>query len=340
MKRSFPTITPTPFLRRRDDAVLPLTTIYTPPQSCLDAPFTLQTSSSGVAGFSSAWRDPSQTSANCYPSSYSSLQYNWGWYSPGVCPSGYNIAQSRIVRNGSIGTTLAFCCPASMTISGLSSSGGSNYQYCTSLASDVPVWSYINNAWSIVTASSFSFTAFQWPISVEWALSDLSRFTPASAPVLAATATSTISSLASGANIGSPSTGSPASPPFSFERGLSTGAQVGIGAGIGLAAIAVIVAVILWLLKRRKVRAVGRSRDAKEEPLYVDGKFELATEGAERSPPQPPAELAESGSPLEVHSENKFQVNTANLQTQRSPVELDGNWYGYEADSDGRPGLL
>ena len=114
-----PLAAPPPELRPRaaGETILPLTTIFTPPQSCFDAPFAFATSSSGVVGLSSAWKDYGESSSQCYPSSYSSLQFNWNWYSPGVCASGYNIAQTT-TSSSSVNVTRAWCCPSSYTITG------------------------------------------------------------------------------------------------------------------------------------------------------------------------------------------------------------------------------
>jgi hypothetical protein len=248
---------PTALERRATTTVLPLTTVFTPPASCLNAPFTLESSSSGVAGFSTAWRDWGETSSQCYPHSFSSLQFTWGWYSPGVCPSGYAIAQTSIPSTA-IKTTQAWCCPAGYTITGWRSRTDV-YQACTSMASDAAVVA-VNAGLTQTITPSFGFVAMQWPISVEWASSDLSLFQSASAPLLgvdATTTTTAVAGTASGTANTGPSHDLNTSSSTSIDAniaksGLSTGAIVGIAIGLSLGILVLVACIFVYIARRRR----------------------------------------------------------------------------------------
>lgn len=150
------------------------------------------------------------------------------------------MAQSRSWSTDSGILTQAWCFPEDSTIYG-SSLSGLDYQYCTSTAGDASaVW--ISKK-STLLVSLPPFTAFQWPMSVEWQSSDLSKYDPPSAPILMASAT-TVYSLPSDVIAGTASARlSSAYPPTgttaqdSQATGLSTGARKGIGIGVALLAI-------------------------------------------------------------------------------------------------------
>ena len=76
---TLPTMTPTATIDsiyRRDEIVLPLTTVFEPPNNCLTAAFSLDSDASNY-DTPPAWRDWEQTSSSCYPSSFSELQGSW-----------------------------------------------------------------------------------------------------------------------------------------------------------------------------------------------------------------------------------------------------------------------
>ena len=103
-------------LRRRQNSAsltahLPLTTVFSPPPSCLDAQFGVELARTDK-GVPTAFRDYNAANSACWPSSYSELElFNTiGWYSPGVCPSGFEPA-SETPSPGDREVTLAWCCP-------------------------------------------------------------------------------------------------------------------------------------------------------------------------------------------------------------------------------------
>lgn len=124
--------------------------------------------------------------------------------------------------------------------------------------------SIINAAGNTGTTSNF--VAADWYIRVAWASSDLSSFSPASAPVTTAQQTSTPSSASSGvaalsSTATSQSAASSRTATASAHRssaaannggGLSTGAQAGIGVGVALAALALLAALVFWFMHKRR----------------------------------------------------------------------------------------
>jgi hypothetical protein len=207
-------------------------------------------------------------------------------------------------------------------------SGLSNYQFCTSLISANTVLSLENGLYKTVDLSS-TFVGYQWPLSVEWASSDLSMFTPASAPLLAATQSSGILDLGSMAPVGTETPSQ--SSAVDHSSSLSTGAKAGIGVSVAVAGAMIIGALVLWFFRRRVMRKRVHNPAANNAHPYVDGKVELPHDEAEIRGPGIPVELgAMNQSPKEMDGETK--ANDLSAKTQMSPVELEGNWYGHEAD--------
>ncbi|TKA83068.1 hypothetical protein B0A55_00928 [Friedmanniomyces simplex] len=155
---------------------------------------------------------------------------------------------------------------------------------------------------------SNAFTAFASTIAVAWALTDLDRYTPASAPtytteLTAATggsnfaesaasnsATSTSATLSSASAPSPTQSGSSPPSPTQTNTSLSVGAKAGIGVGASLGGLALVALGVWLLLRRRKSHAGG-------EVNYVDGKAELPGEGAGKQSPKA-GELSTRG---EIH---------------------------------------
>jgi hypothetical protein len=178
---------------------------------------------------------------------------------------------------------------------------------------------------------SISFVAYQWPLSVEWASSDLSLFTPASAPVIASDATSTIASgtdtaITSGARqsgqIPAATTRSATS-----DTGLSTGATAGIAVGAVVAVIAVLAGILFWWFKRRRSsQLIPNESDKGGQPFYVDQKVELPTEEPRRQDVARPIEL----DAMNVHELDVPERTKSKHNSNKEPVELDGDWHDNE----------
>lgn len=83
----------------------PLTTIFTPPASCLST-----ITSASLAGFFVGHF--SAGNENCYPPSTTTNYFATSYfYSPGICPSGYSAACTWPSSAFSAATTASLCCP-------------------------------------------------------------------------------------------------------------------------------------------------------------------------------------------------------------------------------------
>jgi hypothetical protein len=178
---------------------------------------------------------------------------------------------------------------------------------------------------------SISFVAYQWPLSVEWASPDLSLFTPASAPVIASDATSTI---VSGSGTGTPSGArqsgkipAASTTPANSDAGLSTGATVGIAVGVVVAVIAVLAGIFFWWFKRRRSgQRIPDGSDKGGQPFYVDQKVELPTEEPRRKDVAHPIEL----DAMNLHELDVPERTNSKHNSVREPAELEGDWHGNE----------
>ncbi|TKA45173.1 hypothetical protein B0A54_04269 [Friedmanniomyces endolithicus] len=170
---------------------------------------------------------------------------------------------------------------------------------------------------------SNAFTAFAPTIAVAWALTDLDRYTPASAPIFATdlTAATVRSSTATtiSASQSSPTTSSSTlSTPIQSSSSLSTGATAGIGVGAALGGLALIALEVWLFLRRRKSRAAGGADDN-------HGKAELPGESAEKQHTKA-GELSTRGEIFEFGGD----ARPAELEPDVR-YELEGGFQGHEA---------
>ena len=319
-------LTPAPVLRPRSEtiaATLPLTTIFTPPQSCLDAPFTLAGNTSRM---SFAWRDESETSSGCYPKSFSSLQWEWGWYSPGVCPSAWSIGASRTISSGNQPLTQAWCCPSGMYVQQFLSDNGSTYQYCTSTANNTDIID-TGDGLTKTTSTTSTFLAIQYPMSVEWVSSDVTRYSAAFAPMLAGSATSIASSASSGAHVLS----NVDTVPIEHDPLLTTADKAGIGAGVAVGALLIIAAIVFWISRRCKGRKQQRLPGSPPDQYQSsnDEEYELPNYAAEKRLPDGPPEL-DSRAPPRHEMDDTSKPAPGCQSWGQEPVELNSNWHGNE----------
>jgi hypothetical protein len=84
--------------------VLALTTTFVPPPSCLTGVY-LYESQSSISYYSLG---PPDTS-DCFPSGWEPV--TTAYFSPGVCPLGYNIACTNYNSTDTLNETIATCCP-------------------------------------------------------------------------------------------------------------------------------------------------------------------------------------------------------------------------------------
>ncbi|KAK5115454.1 hypothetical protein LTR62_001113 [Meristemomyces frigidus] len=328
------TATPSSSSKGNITANIPLTTIFTPNADCFDLEFGVMLST--ASGPVSAFRDFSAARQTCYPSRYSKLELSTNlWFSPGVCPSGLTRASQMIGPT----TTSAWCCPSSMAYS-----YDGNRDYCSMyVATSTTVRSGSQTA-----APLSNFIALQWPVSVQWQSTDLDVFSPASAPLLVQTQTSSTvsgrsesltaarSATESRASVGAATATAAGS---SGSGGLSTGAEAGIGAGIGALALVLIgLAIWIFLRRRRNKRAQGRGINHDASAATYEGmKAELPGSSSEDYTGDAKGHAMQTGTPVELESErdglNEMDGFTTS-QRRVEPVELPGNTFGEHAAAE------
>ncbi|OJZ83146.1 hypothetical protein ASPFODRAFT_63353 [Aspergillus luchuensis CBS 106.47] len=238
-------------------APIPLTTTFVPPSTCI-SDFWLVSSSSKT------WMNlgPAHT-AECVPSGWDVSSY----FSPGLCPTGYRIAASNIVIDGTITETAATCCPTigiqTYSTRTTYTPGWTELEVCTwepGKSTEIEfAYTWTDTAGSTSsTSSSLSSPGHinGYGISIRWQSTDFT--TPA------ATSASTTSSGDLPATATS-STISPTSTSSSSSSGLSTGAKAGIGVGVAAGAVLAIF-LLLFFLRRRKVNASSANQQAYQSP--------------------------------------------------------------------------
>lgn len=149
-----------------------------------------------------------------------------------------------------------------------------------------------------------SFTAFAQAVVVAWQSSDLSSYTPASAPIL---------NLTSLYLDPTSSTSAALHHEQSQTSGLTTGAKAGIGAGVA-GGVLLGCTLLGWALYQR-------SRRAKNEALTRLSLTETSVATNERK-----AELGSDGQIQEIGGRSV----TAEADYTNTRYELEGNWHGHE----------
>ncbi|KAK3708292.1 hypothetical protein LTR37_011557 [Vermiconidia calcicola] len=113
------------------------------------------------------------------------------------------------------------------------------------------------------------FEAYDWPIAVMWAESDLDKFIPASAPVLPAMVAFTGAAITSPAVQDVHSTTSSLAPSTTkSEARISTGAQAGIGIGVAVPATGLLAGIGYLLYRRRKRQRTRAAAKTEATPTY------------------------------------------------------------------------
>ncbi|KAK6537413.1 hypothetical protein TWF694_011600 [Orbilia ellipsospora] len=241
---------------------VPLTTIWTPPAGC-DRIVTFQ--------------DNGATDG-CAPPAYEMVWYNKGYYSPGICPSGYTVgctAQGQTMNYEPIkaGETAALCVPSSYFCLPL------NAERTDYAGTILPLTSGDG-----LIAETTSVPAFQ----IRWKSSDLTLFetppmTGSGATTVTATASASVSTVIA----------SPTESASTAKTSLSTGAIVGIAVGVGAVAILGSIAVTFFLTRkrgRRNMRIAPRSEGPQDFPAdYVGSSKETDYGHAVVSQSMPPA---------------------------------------------------
>ncbi|KAK3672204.1 hypothetical protein LTR78_007957 [Recurvomyces mirabilis] len=187
-----------------------------------------------------------------------------------------------------------------------------------------------------------NFIALQWPISVQWASSDLARFSPASAPVLVETQTSSTASGRSTSSATASTTTSASSVDAAAATssaatgggGLSTGAQAGIGAGIGALALALI-GLGIWFLLRRRRDKKSQSPPSHDETTFGGMKAELPGSQDTRGYSDKKGLHGQHGDAIELESGRDGLNELDGQKKQRmEPAELPGSAVGEHAAAE------
>ncbi|PWY93540.1 hypothetical protein BO94DRAFT_572975 [Aspergillus sclerotioniger CBS 115572] len=233
-------------------ALLPLTTIFIPPSSCINNLWLVSSSTK-------TWMNlgPRNT-AECLPSSWEVSSY----YSPGLCPSGYRIAASDTIYDGSVIETAATCCPVTgiqtYSTRNTYTPGWTELEVCTWQPGDKTILGY-TYIWLGTDGSTSSTTTSMssdghingYGISIRWQSTDFT--TPSATTTAVSTASSTSTTdTATNTSTNSSTTSSTALPTASpSPSGLSSGAKAGIGVGVAAGAVLAIF-LVLFLMRRRK----------------------------------------------------------------------------------------
>ncbi|KAF2484515.1 hypothetical protein BDY17DRAFT_130140 [Neohortaea acidophila] len=213
----------------------PLTTIFTPPARCAHIEYSFSAAQSGTSTF---WRDASGpglgTQSACYPPGFAAVQTSSNLqYSPGVCPSGYLPASSATAPSQSAMTS--WCCRSGLKYA-------QDFGCFTTITTPTVVRL---NAESTTTMST-AFVAADWPIQVAWNSADLNLFTPASAPLIEASAAAANNTQAN-----------------------MTGQEIA-GLGIGVPAAVAAIAVACYALWRRKRRQPHHAELLDDDPSEME----------------------------------------------------------------------
>lgn len=280
-----------------------LTTIFTPPASCLSHIF-LETVSSDVAIVLGNYRD----TASCLPSGIDPLRTSY--FSPGLaCPSGYTEACSSIVSAGTAQETRATCCPVGgFTCKGVDatywpfdSSYGCQWYFPTTTVETVTT----SSAGAYYTTKHTMRGDYDYmnafSVQLRYQSTDL---TPATS---SASATSS-----SAASSGSATSSSTSAPSKLGGGGLSTGATLGIALGVGIPAAAILGALLVFAIMRWR-----KKRDA-----------------------QPGWNHATGATPYEQSNMNQYQYSglahgDPKYGSPPPPQELEGR--GYASEMSGAP---
>ncbi|KAG4428209.1 hypothetical protein IFR05_016310 [Cadophora sp. M221] len=255
----------------------PLTTIYTPAPSCY------QTTTSASIGGLQIYDYQIDTTMKCWPSVYGTTSIvslfdvlggpGNGYYSPGICPTGWTAASAEPYATNFYGTrsgNAVMCCPMSYALtipvnegpqcfSGLPGGGVVTNLFIPTQKTPGPVTMNTTETVTEITLTAISKVACS-PISVSWEATD----TPI-LRLLASRAGSTFLESASSSpspSISSiPHTSTPTSAPS--PSGLSTGAKAGVA--IGVLAVVLAVGLGIFFFFRRRGKAARAREQAKQE---------------------------------------------------------------------------
>ncbi|KAK3718000.1 hypothetical protein LTR37_005426 [Vermiconidia calcicola] len=299
---------------------LALTTLFTPPPGCWD-PIVTSSNREIYYDFQASARGVTTVykwGEECYPPQFA-LNGAVPFYSPGACPSGFQIIATTTQLNPPV--TTATCCP----------SGYSDLEGYWCIGSRIDSFTLVENGRSSIIDGRFRFEFIG--LSMAWAASDLDNFQPTSAPLLAYTENVPLNPAASARRTPSSptSTGSSTSntdsglspTSGSDDGGLSTGAAAGIGVGAALGAI-LVVALIVWAIFARRKKTKKPSEGAWDAPPSQWQAVEKRDDTYE---------AGNEGNRYEMHGHGSF----VSEMPDRERAELDSSWQGGGAPKPYRP---
>ncbi|UNI17713.1 hypothetical protein JDV02_004035 [Purpureocillium takamizusanense] len=232
-----------------------LTTTFTPESSCLVDLYKYDYTGSLVDCHSTRCNyfqlGGSSSSSACFPSGWTEVPTRY--FSPGVCPSGYQVACSSIVGS----ETRATCCPIT--------------NLCTvDYPAIVPVTyttSRVGSGWTTTVVDGGGVNAYG--LAIRWKSGD---FASATSTTTRQTAVLKSPSIETTGSTRPTNIAMPQQP----DKGLSTGEKVGIAAGaVGAAAFLVVACLFFFMfLRRRRLPQTTTKGNSPPEPypksdLYV-----------------------------------------------------------------------
>ncbi|KAJ5212746.1 uncharacterized protein N7498_004392 [Penicillium cinerascens] len=302
--------------------VIPLTTTFIPPSSCLLIN-PVQTSANEINAsygddISASFDDVSATSmvytigpttsaSQCFPSGWKSSSY----FSPGLCPSGYTVGFSTRVNINTITETRASCCPSYVT--GIHPLLWSYWELeaCTNsitldreLNANAGQTGAPCHGWAVDANGSYLGVLYADAVSIRWQSTD---FTQATATTIYTTSTD-LPEIPTGQHSGLPEI------PTYHHSGLTTGAKAGIGVGVTLGVILAVGGALGFFYFLRKRR--GGLSQAPDEPGNMTGPGNKTEMNAVAD--QQPAEL-----PTPTYFTAELPSNHFSFQ-EPMPAELDG----------------
>lgn len=241
------------------------------------------------------------------------------WFSPGICPQGYTIAQSTTEVNGAATETEAKCCPRGYS---LTSTFG--------CVSSVPFGTYnvtaqfSGSAVQLLTVNNQGFAdAYGSSVSIRWQAKDFA--TPTTTSSISASKTSSpISSPISSPTTTVPLASSTSSQapitdiPPSHNSSISSSARAGIGLGIAVLVIALCAFGYFWV--RRNVRA----KTTPKIPEKAEPEDEIVPELQAGGPYRHAiSELEETRGVHQLHSGGAYKNAVAEMEEVRGVHQLD-----------------
>ncbi|KAJ5673080.1 hypothetical protein N7507_002207 [Penicillium longicatenatum] len=274
----------TEYVTYTDSGSLPLTTTFKPPSTCLKHIATSDYSTNSKNGdVYFHFHLGNYSATECYPSGWNPTSF----YSPGVCPEGYEVVTSSLNIIDTLTQTQARCCPSGFWPATESSNWQSS-EPCSSTWLKTDTKTITTHGTTSISYSSGWWGLDAYAVSIEWMSTDFKTSTPTEA-----TETGTMST----ANVIGESSAASTSTSSASSSGLSSGAKAGVGAGVSCGAIVIALLIFGFLVLRRK-------RQRKNGVQHMPG---VSTEARD-----PPAEMPTKA---DTHAELP-----ANLVNWRRPV--------------------